>query len=63
MTLDEVNSITGKKLVIFRQKKRKKEKVSKMFNLSDMESLWCQSVCLNSSDLNLLIVDFGWDMQ
>ena len=56
MTLDEANSVTRKKSVMFRnppqththtKKKKRKKKGRKKLNLSSVESLWGQSKCLN----------------
>ena len=46
VTSDEVNSITGKKLVIFEERKKNG---GKKLNLSGMEILWGQSKCLHLS--------------
>ena len=49
MTSDEVNSSTGKKLVIFEE--RRKKEVGQNLNLSSTWSLWSKSKCLNLSSI------------
>ena len=56
VTSDEVNSIMGKKSVIFKEKWKEKKKRWKSLNLTGTESLWGQRKYLNLPDLNLSIV-------